>query len=641
MNTWRRLLAGMGAMASLVMAEPALARTLVYCADRPTEGYNPALSTAPATRDAFGRTVFEGLTRFRPGTTQVEPALAERWEVSADGKTYTFFLRSDVAFHTTERFRPSRPLNAEDVVWSLGRQWRDDHPYHALSGGVYETFAALGLPDLLDRIEKVDDHTVRLSLTRPWAPLPATLALAFAAIQSAEYGQALLKAGSPDVFDREPVGTGPFVFRGTTRDDALRFEAHEAYWDGRPPLDGVMIRVIPDSTLRAQALQAGTCHVIAPPAPPDMETLLLDRSVRLAQGPGLSLGYLAFNTTKPPLNDPAVRRALAQLVDRNAVVASQPPFSVLAATGPLPDALWLAAAPASPEEAAPEPLPEPATGQTQAGPAEAAAPEPAPALAEDPAPPPPVANAENPAPLAPKPAPLKPGTPQGAASPKAMAASLPVEAPPASPPSPPEPASSPKAVPPPAPPSETIAEPEGPETPLHAALTKAGVQKLALGVWVMPVQRPAFPQPRRVGERLRADWEAAGVSVSVESPDWGDYLKRVRAGEPQVVLMGWTGDNGDPDNFLGVLLGCEAVGSTNVARWCDKTFDDLVRKARIAGSDTERARLYRDAMAVVADQMPWLPLTQSLIVQPIRRSVTGWTVSPFGGPTFTGVDLAP
>ena len=135
----------------LLCFSQAQAKTLVYCSEGSPEGFAPALYTAGTTFDATSRTVFEGLTHFIRGTTEIEPGMAESWEVSADGKTYTFKLRKGVKFHAAKHFKPSRDMNADDVIFTFERQWKKDHPFYAVSGGNYEYFNSMSMPDLLQQ----------------------------------------------------------------------------------------------------------------------------------------------------------------------------------------------------------------------------------------------------------------------------------------------------------------------------------------------------------------------------------------------------------------------------------------------------------------------------------------------------------
>jgi dipeptide transport system substrate-binding protein len=105
-------------------------------------------------------------------------------------------------------------------------------------------------------------------------------------------------------------------------------------------------------------------------------------------------------------------------------------------------------------------------------------------------------------------------------------------------------------------------------------------------------------------------------------------------------MLGWTGDNGDPDNFLDTLLGCDAVGGNNRAQWCNKDFDGLVKKAKSTADQGERTKLYEQAQVVFKKEAPWATIDHSLAVVPMAKGVTGFTQSPLGDFTFEAVDIA-
>ena len=135
----------------------AAAKTFVYCSEGSPENFTPALNTTGTSFDAAGP-VYDKLVQFARGTTQVEPGLAQSWEVSPDGRTVTFKLRRGVNFHSgVNGFKPTRPFNADDVLFSFDRQWKPEHPYAKVSGGKYDYFADMDMPKLLEAIEKVDD----------------------------------------------------------------------------------------------------------------------------------------------------------------------------------------------------------------------------------------------------------------------------------------------------------------------------------------------------------------------------------------------------------------------------------------------------------------------------------------------------
>ena len=124
-------------------------------------------------------------------------------------------------------------------------------------------------------------------------------------------------------------------------------------------------------------------------------------------------------------------------------------------------------------------------------------------------------------------------------------------------------------------------------------LEDAGVKDLSMKVWAMPVARPYMLNARRAAELIQSDFAKVGVKVEIVSYEWAEYLDKSKAKDRDgAVILGWTGDNGDPDNFLDTLLGCDAVGGNNRAQWCNKEFDDLVTKAKEATDQAERTKLY-------------------------------------------------
>jgi dipeptide transport system substrate-binding protein len=159
-------------------------------------------------------------------------------------------------------------------------------------------------------------------------------------------------------------------------------------------------------------------------------------------------------------------------------------------------------------------------------------------------------------------------------------------------------------------------------------------------VWAMPVQRPYNPNARRMAEVIQADLAKIGVKGKIVTYEWAEYLKRTKDGEHQTVLLGWTGDNGDPDNFLHTLLGCDAAkDGTNRARWCYKPFDDLVVAAKRTPDIEKRTALYEKAQEVFKEEAPWYTVAHSVQYKPMRKEVVDFKLSPFGHHIFYDVDL--
>jgi dipeptide transport system substrate-binding protein len=169
-------------------------------------------------------------------------------------------------------------------------------------------------------------------------------------------------------------------------------------------------------------------------------------------------------------------------------------------------------------------------------------------------------------------------------------------------------------------------------------LQSAGVKEgTELTLWAMPVQRPYNPNARLMAEMLQSDWAKIGIKARILSYEWGEYIKRAHAGEHDIMLIGWTGDNGDPDNWLATLYGCNSVDGNNFSKWCDKDYDKLIVAAKRITDQDQRSVLYKQAQAVLKREVPITPIAHSTTYQPMRNSVKGFMISPFGRNSFSGV----
>ena len=187
---------------------------------------------------------------------------------------------------------------------------------------------------------------------------------------------------------------------------------------------------------------------------------------------------------------------------------------------------------------------------------------------------------------------------------------------------------------------ETITDapynPEKAKELLKAAGVKDGTE---ITLWAMPVQRPYNPNAKLMAEMLQSDWAKIGLKVKIVSYEWGEYIKRTKNGEHDVSLIGWTGDNGDPDNWLGTLYSCDAIGGNNYSMWCDPQYDTLIKKAKAVTDRDQRTVLYKQAQQLLKQQVPITPIAHSMVNQPLSAKVQGFTVSPFGRNAFSGVSL--
>ncbi len=160
-------------------------------------------------------------------------------------------------------------------------------------------------------------------------------------------------------------------------------------------------------------------------------------------------------------------------------------------------------------------------------------------------------------------------------------------------------------------------------------------------LWAMPVSRPYNPDGKRIAELMQSDLAKVGIKAKIVSYEWGEYRKRAQQGEHQMVELGWTGDNGDPDNFFVPLAGCAAArpGGGSASKWCNKEFEDLIQKAAITGPQAERAKLYEQAQVIMHREAPFFLIAHSVVYLPMAKNVTGYKMSPLGTHQFDEVDL--
>ena len=173
-----------------------------------------------------------------------------------------------------------------------------------------------------------------------------------------------------------------------------------------------------------------------------------------------------------------------------------------------------------------------------------------------------------------------------------------------------------------------------------ALLTKAGYPNgFDISLWAMPVQRPYNPNAKLMAEMIQADWSKIGVRAKIVTYEWGEYIKRAKAGEHDAMLIGWTGDNGDPDNWLGTLFGCDAMNGNNFSKWCYKPFEDLIQKGKRTTNVAERTKDYMKAQVIVKQQVALTTIAHSTVNEPVSNNVVGFKVSPLGLNSFYGVSV--
>jgi len=316
------------------------------------------------------------------------------------------------------------------------------------------------------------------------------------------------------------------------RDATIRYRAFPGYWGPKPKIDTLVFSIATDPAVRLAKLRAGECQIAAFPNPADLPAIKADPKLQLLSQPGLNIGYLAFDVTKKPFDDVRVRQALAQAIDKKAILEAVYQGAGQPAKNLIPPTMW---------------------GYNDA-----------------------VVDYKY--------------DPDAA--------------------------------------KKLLAEagyPDGFDTDL----------------WAMPVQRPYNPDARRIAEMMQSDMAKIGVKAKVVSYEWGEYRKRIQNAEHQMAEFGWTGDNGDPDNFFVPLAGCAAarIGGGNISKWCNKDFEALIQKAATTADQAERAKLYEQAQVIMHDDEPFFLIAHSVVYMPMAKNVVGYKMDPLGSHEFDDVDL--
>lgn len=292
--------------------------SIIYCAEGSPETFNPQLVTSGTTIDATSNQLYDRLLTYTGNDNTLTPALAKSWHVTENGKKVTFYLRKDVQFHTTNYFTPSRLMNADDVIFSFNRIIQSDHPYHVTSGGNYPFFQNIGLKELVTKIEKINDHTVRFNLKHADNSFLPNLATDYAVILSAEYADNMIKQESKASVDTHPIGTGPFVLKEYRVGSFIRYYRHEQYWRNPAQIELLVYDITPSNTGRLTKLLARECDVTAYPIA--HEKINENNNLRLESLTAMNVGYFGFNVKKPPFNNKLVRQAISYGINKKTLL---------------------------------------------------------------------------------------------------------------------------------------------------------------------------------------------------------------------------------------------------------------------------------------------------------------------------------
>ncbi len=521
-------------LALQAVVAPAVAQTFVFGAQGEPVQLDPAIIT-DGISSRITRQIYDGLVKYKGATTEVEPALAQSWEVSPDAKVWTFTLRRNVTFHD------GTPLDAKAVVWNFERWWKSSHPQHdnqVKAGQTFEywegQFGGFDDKSIVTKIEATGSHAVRLTLKDPQAPFLANLAMFVFDIASPA---AVEKWGTE--FGKHPVGTGAYKFVEWKPNQEVILESNPDYWGVKPRIKRVVVRNIKDNSQRLGALKAGEIHGMEGLNPDDVAVVKRDPGLQVLLRPTNTTGYIAFNYKVKEFQDKRVRQAFAHAINRQAIVDALYGGTGLAATQFQPPPLW---------------------GYNK----DLKGYEHSPAKAQE---------------LL-----KQAGLPTGLS---------------------------------------TITWDDGKKEPLV--------------FWYMSRSRPYFPSPKEIGEAMAVDLAKVGIKAQLQTAEWAVYLDKRKNGQMPLYMLGWTGDNGDPDNFLCYFF-C-APGVSREGFYANQPLADVLLRAQKLTSQAERAKLYRQAEQLLHDDAGRLFIANNQPPLAFAKRVKGYVPHPTGSEYFNTVEL--
>jgi peptide/nickel transport system substrate-binding protein len=289
-----RIVLGSCVAAAILTATAAQARDVTVGLQLEPPHLDPTSAAAGAIDQVLYSNVFEGLTRFSSDGSVV-PGLAESWEISEDGKTYTFKLRRGVSFHD------GTALDAGDVVFSLDRARAED-----------STNAQKALFANIETVSAVDDSTVTVTLAKPQGNFLFNMAWGDAVIVAPE---------SIEGIKSNPVGTGAFTFTDWKQGDSITLTRNEGYWGEAAKLDGATFKFISDPTAAFAAMMAEDIDAFyGYPAPENLAQFEADPRFTVLAGNTEGETILAINNKLPPFDNKLVRQAVAHAIDRSAII---------------------------------------------------------------------------------------------------------------------------------------------------------------------------------------------------------------------------------------------------------------------------------------------------------------------------------
>lgn len=312
----------------------------IYCESGNVEFFNPQISDGNSILEAISAQVYDRLLIIDPVTQKPSANLATSWQVDDTGTVYTFDLKQNVQFQTTEWFTPTRALTANDVVFSFNRILDTENAFHNVNSGQYPWFDSINFSQMVKSVEAINPHQVRFTLSSPDNTFLSVLAATYAVIHSEEYAQQLAAIDEKALIDVEPVGTGPFKLVQFQKSELVRLKRHDKYWQGPANMSQVVFDISSRGTGSLAKLLRQECDVVANPISSQLPIIIDNDALTLYSQTAMNVAYIAINMQKPILQDQRVRKALSFAIDRSSLINSVYYNSGIEAKSILPPASW-------------------------------------------------------------------------------------------------------------------------------------------------------------------------------------------------------------------------------------------------------------------------------------------------------------
>lgn len=332
---------------------------LIYCTHASGFSFNPQTSDAGTSMNVVTEQIYNKL--FEISNTAIPtPILAQSYSISPDGKIITIYLRKGIKFHHTDWFKPTRDFNADDVVFSLNRvlgyetylptleQSSVDYKnpqyriFHEQAKKVrFPYFESIKLNQKIESVKALNPHTVQITLFKPDASILSHLASQYAIIFSQEYAVQLNADDNLVQLDLLPVGTGPYKVKNYFRNQYVRLEKNEDYWQKDAKIKNIIIDLSTDRTGRLVKFFNGECQIASYPEVSQLGLLKEnDKRYYVKSAEGMNLAYLAFNFQNAVIQDEQVRRAIAQAINRQRIIKTIYHNTATVANNIIPNISW-------------------------------------------------------------------------------------------------------------------------------------------------------------------------------------------------------------------------------------------------------------------------------------------------------------